>query len=137
VDAARRVAGDLAALGIAVDVRARPAPEVEAALAAGAFDLALMPELADDASLASERWLGRVDPWFDVLVAAASRADGQDEKRALYSELQRIWSDTLPGLPLYQRLRVDIAANSLSGIQPPPQDEALTWNVAQWRFEVR
>jgi peptide/nickel transport system substrate-binding protein len=137
VDAARRVAGDLAALGIAVDVRTKPSSDVEGAVAAGTFDLALMPERADDASLASERWLGRVDSWFDVLAAAASRADSRDEKQVLYAELQRIWSDALPGLPLYQRLRVDIAANSLTGVQPPPQDEALTWNVAQWRFETR
>jgi peptide/nickel transport system substrate-binding protein len=137
IDAARRVASDLAPLGIAVDVRARPAAEVEAAVTAGAFDLALLPELADDAALASERWLGRVDPWFDVLTAAAVRADGLDEKKALYAELQRIWSDAVPGLPLYQQLRVDIAASALTGIQPPPQDEALTWNIAQWRFETR
>jgi len=137
VDAARRVAGDLAALGIAVDVRTRPASEVEGAVAAGTFDLALMPERADDASLASERWLGRAGPWFDVLAGAAERADGRDEKQVLYAELQRIWSDALPGLPLYQRLRVDIAANALTGVQPPPQDQALTWNVAAWRFETR
>jgi ABC-type transport system substrate-binding protein len=118
-------------------VRSSPAAEVQAAVAAGAFDLALVPDLADDASRASERWLGQVDPWFDVLVGAADRADGLDDKRALYAEMQRIWSDALPGLPLYQRLRVDIAASSLSGIQPPPQDEALTWNVALWRFETR
>jgi len=136
-DAARRVAGDLAAVGIAVDVRARPAADVQAAVAAGAFDLALVPELADDASRASERWLGQVDPWFDVLVTAADRAASLDDKRILYAELQRIWTDALSGLPLYQRLRVDIATNSLTGIQPPPQDEALTWNVAQWRFETR
>ena len=137
LDAARRVAGDLAAVGIAVDVRTRPAADVEAAVATGDFDLALLPELADDAALASERWLGRVDPWFDVLAGAANRSIAMEEKRALYSEMQRIWSDTLPGLPLYQRLRVDIAAARLTGIQAPPQDAALTWNVAQWRFSAR
>jgi peptide/nickel transport system substrate-binding protein len=137
LDAARRVAGDLAAIGIAVDVRVKAVADVDAALAAGAFDLALVPERADDASRATERWVGLVDPWFDVLAAAAARTVAQDEKRTLYAELQRIWSDALPGLPLYQRLRVDIAASSLTGVQPPPQDEALTWNVAQWRFEAR
>lgn len=137
IDAARRVAADLAALGIAVDVRTRPAAEVVGAVTAGTFELALVPELADDAARASQRWLGLVDPWFDVLARAASRAESPDDKRALYAELQRIWSDALPGLPLYQLLRVDIATSSLTGIQPPPQQEALTWNVAQWRFENR
>jgi peptide/nickel transport system substrate-binding protein len=136
IDAAYRVAGDLASIGIAVDVSARPGGEVAAAVATGEFDLVLGPQNADDAALATEAWLGLVDPWFDVLASAARQADGQDEKRPLYVELQRIWSDARPGLPLYQRLRVDIAARSLLGIQPPPQDDALTWNVAEWRFAV-
>lgn len=134
LDAGRRVAGDLAPLGIAVDVRARPAAEVAAAVATGDFDIALVPEKADDASLATETWLGSVDPWFDVIAAAARRAPTAEEKRPLYAELQRIWSDALPGLPLYQHLRVDLAARSLTGIQAPPQDQALTWNVAEWRY---
>jgi peptide/nickel transport system substrate-binding protein len=134
IDAAHRVAGDLASIGIAVDVSARPEADVSAAIARGEFDLALAPENADDASLATESWLGLVDPWFDVLAAAARQAGGQDEKRPLYVELQRIWRDARPALPLYQRLRVDIAAHTLLGVQPPPQDDALTWNVAEWRF---
>ncbi len=136
LDAAHRVAGDLAAVGIAVDVRARPAAEVEALVAKGDFDLALVPEAADDATGATERWIGLVDQWFDVLAVAARRAPGRDEKRPLYAELQRLWSDALPGLPLYQRLRVDIATRTLTGIQAPPRDSALTWNVAAWRFKT-
>ena len=135
-DAAHRIAGDLAAVGIAVDVRARPAAEVEAQVAKGDFDLALLPEDARDAELASERWRGLVDPWFDVLTDAARRASGRDEKRPLYAELQRIWSDALPAVPLYQRLRVDVATRALSGIQAPPSDTALTWNAAEWRFQA-
>jgi peptide/nickel transport system substrate-binding protein len=136
LDAARRVAGDLAAIGIAADVRARSDADVSALVAKGEFDLALMSQRADDAARATEVWRGLVDPWFEVLAEAAGRAPGPDEKRPLYAELQRIWSDALPGLPLYQRLRVDIAAATLSGLQPPPQDGALTWNVAQWRFRT-
>ena len=134
IDAARRVAGDLAALGIAVDVRARPGTEVDALVAKGDFELALTTETADDATFATEHWTGLVDPWFDVLAAAARRAPGRDEKRPLYAELQRIWSDALPALPLYQRLRVDLAARTLGGLQPPPRDAALTWNAVAWRF---
>ncbi len=136
LDAAHRVAGDLAAVGIAVEVRASPAAEVEAVVARGDFDLALLPETADDATLATERWIGLVDQWFDVLAVAARRAPGRDSKRPLYAELQQIWSDALPGLPLYQRLRVDIATRTLAGIQAPPRDSALTWNVGEWRFRA-
>lgn len=134
LDAAHRVAGDLAAIGIAVEVSARPASEVASAVAAGDFALALGPEAADDPALATEAWRGLVDPWFDVLADGARQASGQDEKRPLYVELQRVWSDILPGLPVYQRLRVDVGARAVVGVEPPPDDGALTWNVAEWRF---
>ncbi|HYK98623.1 MAG TPA: ABC transporter substrate-binding protein, partial [Candidatus Acidoferrales bacterium] len=99
LEAARRIAGDLAAVGIAVEVRAHPPAELEATVAKGEFDLALLPEDASDPMRATERWTSLGDPWFDVLAAAARRASGRDEQRLLYSELQRIWSDDLPGLP--------------------------------------
>jgi peptide/nickel transport system substrate-binding protein len=134
LDAAHRITGDLAAVGIAVDVRARPASEVEALLMRGEFDLALVPETADDAALATERWVGLVDQWFDVLATAARRAPDREAKRPLYAELQRIWNDALPALPVYQHLRVDLVTRALAGIQAPPRDTALTWNVAEWRF---
>ncbi|HEY6958906.1 MAG TPA: peptide ABC transporter substrate-binding protein [Candidatus Limnocylindria bacterium] len=136
LDAARRVAGDVAAIGIALDVRVRPAAEVDAAVANGDFDLALVPASADDPMRATDAWSGLVEPWFDVLAAAARHAVGRDEQRALYAELQRVWSDDLPALPLYQRLRVDVAARSLTGIQPTPDDGPLTWNAAEWRFSA-
>lgn len=134
VDAARRVAGDLAAVGIAAEVRTRPAAELEGIVAKGDFDLAVLPEVADDPMRASERWKGIVEPWFDVLASSARRASGRDEERALYAEMQRIWSDDLPALPLYQHLRIDIAARALTGVQTPPNDGPLTWNSAAWRY---
>src|SRR2546423_6354774 len=67
VDVGRRVAGDLAAIGIAVDVRERPLPELMSEVRAGHFDLVLTSAEAADPQLASERWAGLVDPWFDAL----------------------------------------------------------------------
>ena len=117
-------------------MRVRAESELEAVVAKGDFDLAVLPEVVDDPMRATERWTGLVEPWFDVLALSARRASGRDEERALYAELQRIWSDDLPALPLYQRLRVDVAARALSGVQPPPHDGALTWNVATWRYSA-
>src|SRR5439155_1694046 len=53
-DAARRVAGDLAAVGIAAEVRERPIADVLGLVARGEFDLALMPQRADDPDVATE-----------------------------------------------------------------------------------
>jgi peptide/nickel transport system substrate-binding protein len=136
-DVARRVAGDLAAIGIAADVRERVPAELLAEVQRGQFDLAVMSEEAADPQRASERWAGRVDPWFDALAGLATAAPDRSEKRAIYTEMERIWTSTRPALPLYQELRVDVAPPGLAGIQPTPSGSALSWNVHEWSFLAR
>ena len=137
IDVARRVAGDLAAIGIAVEVRERPLADLLSEVRAGKFDLALTSEEAADPQLASDRWKGLVDPWFDALAGLAAQAPDRSEKRVIYTEMEKIWTTTLPALPLYQELRVDVAPQSLTGIQPTPSGSALSWNVYEWSFAVR
>ena len=137
IDVGRRVAGDLAAIGIAADVRERALPELLNEVRGGNFDLALTSEEAADPQLASERWAGLVDPWFDALAGLAAQAPDRSEKRAIYSEMERIWTVALPALPLYQELRVDVTPPSLAGIQPTPSGSALSWNAYEWTFAVR
>jgi len=136
-EVARRVSGDLAAIGIAAEVRERPRAELDADVRAGHFDLALTAEDASDAQLASARWTGVVDPWFDVLEASAARAADRNDKRALYAEMERLWSAALPALPLYQQLRVDVAPQALSDVQPTPSGTPLSWNAYRWSFATR
>ncbi|HKC91459.1 MAG TPA: ABC transporter substrate-binding protein [Candidatus Limnocylindria bacterium] len=136
-DVARRVAGDLAAIGIAVDVRERALPDLLNDVGSGHFDLAITSEEGADPQLASERWAGLVDPWFDALALIATQAPDRAEKRAVYSEMERIWTIDLPALPLYQELRVDVAPQSLTGIQPTPSGSPLSWNAFEWSFSVR
>jgi peptide/nickel transport system substrate-binding protein len=136
-DVGRRVAGDLAAIGIAADIRERPAADLMADVSAGRFDLAVTPEDASDPQLASARWSGLVDPWFDVLAEVASGATERNDKRAIYAEMERVWSDALPALPLYQELRVDVAPPALLALQPTPSGTALSWNAYQWAFLAR
>lgn len=133
-DVARRVAGDLAAIGIAAEVRERALPDLLADVSAGHFDLAITSEEAADPQLASARWAGLVDPWFDALSRLAAKASDRSEKRAIYAEMERIWTSAVPALPLYQELRVDVAPQGLAGIQPTPSGSALSWNVYHWSF---
>jgi peptide/nickel transport system substrate-binding protein len=134
IDAGRRLSGDLAAVGIAATVLERSLPEVLDTVARGEFDLALVPERTDDPQLASERYRGLVGPWFDVLLVAAAAAPERVDKRTVYAELQRLWAEALPGVPLYQDLLVDVAPRNLEGIQPSPNGDPLTWNARDWRF---
>jgi ABC-type oligopeptide transport system substrate-binding subunit len=118
-------------------VHERPLADLAADISAGRFDLAVTALESDDAQLASERWRGLVSPWFDALAELAARAPDRSEKRALYAEMQRIWTAALPALPLYQELRVDVAPQALAEVQPPPSGAALSWNAWQWTFVVR
>ncbi len=132
--AAQIVAGQIAAVGIAADVRQLPLREVEALIATGAYDLAVVPESTRDPQLTTDRYVGRVGPWFDVLATAARAAPDPAEARLLYAELQRLHLEAVASLPLYQYLSVDVAPRSLGGIRPTPHLAPLTWNAAEWRF---
>jgi ABC-type oligopeptide transport system substrate-binding subunit len=103
----------------------------------GHFDLAITSEEAADPQLASERWAGLVDPWFDALAGLAAQAPDRLEKRAIYGEMEGIWTAALPALPLFQELRVDVAPQGLAGVQPTPSGSALSWNAYEWSFSTR
>jgi ABC-type transport system substrate-binding protein len=136
-EAARGVAVDLAVLGIAVQVSERPPAEVRQRVVRGDFDLAVLDETADDPISATDRYSGAVSPWFDVIASAARAAPDRSEARPLYGELQRLWSDALPALPLYQVLKVDVVPARLEGTRPCAHGAPLTWNVGEWRFATR
>src|SRR5207302_1199990 len=125
-EAARRVAGDLAAIGIAAEVHERPTADVLGLVDRGEFDLALVPQRGDDPEAATQTYRGLAGPWFDALGEAARTTADRAEKRALYAELQRLWSTALPALPLYQHLQVDVAPRSLGGVQPSPAGDPVT-----------
>ena len=51
--------------------------------------------------------------------------------------MERLWSAALPALPLYQQLRVDVAPQALSDVQPTPSGTPLSWNAYRWSFTTR
>ncbi len=136
-DAAQLVAGDLAAIGIAADVHEVAPEAAAAALASGAFDLAIMPEDTSDPQRATDRYLGTAGPWFDTLAGAAAGGPDRSEKRLLYAELEQAWDSARPALPLYQQLQVDVAPRALAGVDPASAGVPLTWNARDWRFTTQ
>ncbi len=132
-ETAQGVAVDLAAIGIAADVTQLPASEVERRVARGDYDLAIVLEMADDPLVATDRYRGLVSPWFDVLAQAAREAEGRPDKRILYLECQRLWSEAAVALPLYQALKVDVVPARLQGVRPASHGAPITWNVGEWR----
>ena len=133
-DAARLVAGDLATLGIAADVREEAPEAAKGELESGAFDLAIAAEDSSDPQRAADRYRGTAGSWFDALAQAAAGSVDRAEKRLLYAEIARAWDAADPALPLYQVLQVDVAARALAGVEPTSAAVPLTWNAWDWRF---
>lgn len=134
---ARRIAVDLAALGLALEVLELPLAEVSGRISRGHFDLAVVSERADDPALATEHYRGGVSAWYDVLSDAARAAPERADKRALYAETQRLWSDALAALPLYQVLKVDVVPVRMDHVRPASHASPITWNVGDWRAPAR
>ena len=132
--AASLVAGDLATIGIAADVRVQAPDPARLAVASGAFDLAIQPEDASDPQRAADRYRDAAGAWFDTLAIAAATGADRAEKRLLYGELARAWAEARAALPLYQRLQVDVAPRALAGVEPASDGAPLTWNARDWRF---
>jgi peptide/nickel transport system substrate-binding protein len=54
------------------------------------------------------------------------------KRKAAYLLQQKLWTQELPSLPLFQRLSVTLAAPAARGLQPDPL-APITWNVATWQ----
>lgn len=133
-DVAYGVAADLAALGIAIGVSELDAAEIGRRVTSGEIELAVVPESADDPLTATDRYRGLVSPWYDLLADAARGAPGRAEQRSLYEDLQRLWSEASPAVPLYQILKVDVVPARLEGVRPAAHGAPITWNAGEWRM---
>ena len=58
-------------------------------------------------------------------------APGGQEYAAGHAEAQRIFSERLPVLPLFQRLKVTLARSPVIGLAPDPTQDSELWNIEQ------
>jgi len=142
----------LAACGIEVIVEiASPeslfAPGPEGILFGRRFDLAQFswratPDPLCDLFLSSQvpdsgRWdrpnvAGFLDDEYDAACRMALGAlTGSEAYAAGHVEAQRIFSERLPVLPLFQRLKIVLAQPSVIGLSPDPTQTSALWNIEQ------
>ena len=75
---------------------------------------------------------GFLDDEYDAACESAlSALPGSDEYAAGAVELQRIFSERLPVLPLFQRPKVTLARSSVIGLAPDPTQYSELWNIEQ------
>lgn len=152
VQTAQFIKADLAACGIQVSVETVSpetlfAPGPEGVLFGRRFDLAQFSWRATPAPLCdlflsaqipdTGRWegpnvVGFLDDRYDTACLAALEAPpDSDEYVAGHVEAQRIFSERLPVLPLFQRERVTLARTSVIGLAPDATQPSELWNVEQ------
>lgn len=83
-----------------------------------------------------QNYPGYANPAMDKALDAAERELDRDKRRALFAEIQRLYADDLPVLPLYFRVDPFVIPKQLKGIRPTGQLDSSTLWVEQWRWEA-
>ena len=77
---------------------------------------------------------GWCDEAANFAIYEATSALSLAERKAAYARQQVIFSQQLPSLPLFQRLKVLASSPQICGVRSGPL-AAVTWNVAEWYFD--
>lgn len=145
---------NLKAVGIAIDLDYLPAKNFFATdgkgpLSDGTYELGLYAWVAGDDPGGNDLYLSKNIPtkensyqgqnyphWRnaknDELLIKANAAFSEKERKPLYAEQQKIFSDELPTLPLYQRINIAAAKAKLQNFKPTPTMTPPTWNIQEW-----
>jgi peptide/nickel transport system substrate-binding protein len=146
------VQADLAECGIRVQLETLPpealfAPGPEGVLFGRRFSLAQFSWIAPSTPLcdlflsehmpATDRWVqpnvsGFLDDAYDTACLSALEALPDSERYFVgHTESQRIFSERLPALPLFQHLKTTLAQPSVVGVTPDPTQPSELWNIEQ------
>ncbi|HTI87629.1 MAG TPA: peptide ABC transporter substrate-binding protein [Alphaproteobacteria bacterium] len=85
---------------------------------------------------AGENFVGFHDPKVDALLDKIEITIDPDTRKALWFELQRIYADQLPAIPLFFRADAFILPKWLKGVVPTGHQEPTTAWIEDWRVET-
>ena len=83
-------------------------------------------------NFAGNNYMGYRNPKADELSSRGAALITDAERKPVYCELQKIWTDDLPVLPLYQRVATTVARVRLQNYRPTPSVTPETWNIYEW-----
>jgi len=75
------------------------------------------------------------NPEMDKALDAAERELDPDKRRTLFAEIQRLYAEDLPVLPLYFRVDPFVIPKPLKGIRPTGHLNSSTLWIEQWHWE--
>jgi peptide/nickel transport system substrate-binding protein len=95
---------------------------------------------SDEIPTAKNGWSGQnypayANPKMDQALDAAERELDKDKRRQLFADIQRLYTDDLPILPLFFRVDPFVIPKPLKGVRPTGHLNSSTLWIEQWRWE--
>ncbi|HSI01572.1 MAG TPA: ABC transporter substrate-binding protein, partial [Reyranella sp.] len=89
---------------------------------------------------AQNGWSGQnypayANPAMDAALDAAERELDRDKRKTYFAEIQRLYADDLPVLPMFYRVDPFVIPNELKGVRPTGTLNSSTLWIEQWRWE--
>ena len=84
-----------------------------------------------------QNYTGYSNPEMDRLLDAIEVELDRDKRAALWAELQKLYAEDLPVLPLYWRAEPYILPKWLKGVRPTGHTAVTTLWIEEWRSEGR
>jgi peptide/nickel transport system substrate-binding protein len=95
-------------------------------------DLFLSSHIPDAGRWDGPNVVGLLDDEYDTACRSALESPpGSEAYAAGHTEAQRISSERLPVLPLFQRLKVTLVRAPIIGLAPDPTQDSELWNIEQ------
>ena len=76
-----------------------------------------------------------VNPEMDKALDAAERELDEARRRGFFAEIQKLYADDLPALPMYFRVDPFVLPKPLKGVVPTGHLNSTTLWVEQWKWE--
>jgi peptide/nickel transport system substrate-binding protein len=86
---------------------------------------------------AGQNSTGYANPTVDALIDAIEVDLDRETRAVKWAELQRIYTQDLPALPLYFRADPYVIPKWLKGVRPTGHQSPITLWVEEWRAEGR
>jgi peptide/nickel transport system substrate-binding protein len=90
---------------------------------------------SEDNGWSGQNVVGYCNPAYDEAGKVADGTLSRDEQKPLFAKAQKIFSDDLPVLPLFQRISVSATRPEIKNYSPDPTINSAMWNIWEWELE--
>ncbi|MDO8608810.1 MAG: peptide ABC transporter substrate-binding protein [Phaeospirillum sp.] len=88
-----------------------------------------------DNSWSGQNYTGYANPAMDRLIGSIETELDRPRRKALWRELQALYAEELPALPLYFRADAFVLPKGLKGLEPTGHQDPSPYWVESWRWE--